>query len=98
MHFIQERKRVAMSTSYIVFVEYPIQPEEWPSFAQAWRASVDPNANVHLAHSRDQAGLVLEIWHFATESEADDFASIARANPLPGIDATKLKVWRFSAY
>jgi hypothetical protein len=86
-----------MSTSYIVFVEYPIPSDSWESYSRDWRASVEPNANVYLAHSRDQAGLVLEIWHFATEVEADDFASIAKANPLPGIDPTKLKVWRFQA-
>lgn len=86
-----------MLTSYIVFVEYPISPDSWDAYSQDWRAQIDPNANVYLAHSRDQAGLVLEIWHFATETEADDFASIARTNPLPGIDPTKLKVWRFQA-
>ena len=86
-----------MLTSYIVFVEYPISPDNWDAYSQDWRAKIDPNANVYLAHSRDQAGLVLEIWHFATETEADDFASIARTNPLPGIDPTKLKVWRFQA-
>jgi hypothetical protein len=86
-----------MHQSYIVFVEYQMAPENWPTYAAEWQSQLHPNANVHLAHSRDQAGLVLEIWHFATETEADDFAAVARTTAIPGIDMTKLKVWRFEA-
>jgi hypothetical protein len=90
-------EEIIIVTSYIVFVEYPIYPEEWKTFATSWRKMVDSAANVHLAHSRDQNGLVLEIWYFDSAFEADAFASIASANPWPGIDPTKLKVWRFEA-
>ena len=86
-----------MHPFYLVFVEYPIDPASWEDYAADWHASLDPQANVTLAQSRDQAGLVLEIWQFASASEADDFADLARRTPLPNIDPTKLRVWRFEA-
>lgn len=87
-----------MHPFYLVFVEYPIEPSSWATYAAEWRASLDPQANVTLAQSRDQAGLVLEIWQFASATEADDFAELAQQTPLPHVDPTKLRVWRFEAY
>lgn len=86
-----------MHPFYLVFVEYPIEPTTWESYAAQWRASVNPNATVTLAQSRDQAGLVLEIWQFDSPTEADDFADVARRTPMTHVDPTKLRVWRFEA-
>jgi hypothetical protein len=86
-----------MHPFYLVFVEYPIEPTSWEAYAAEWRNALNPQANVTLAQSRDQAGLVLEIWQFDSPTEADDFAEIAQRTPMPHVDPTKLRVWRFEA-